>query len=76
MLGLSATPKRKDGLMKVAEFYIGGIVYSVKNAGKNVLVCWEHKVIVDLVNEIIKQVYNDKCEFKTHSWGDKIQSTK
>ena len=47
-----------------------------KNAGKNVLVCWEHKVIVDLVNEIIKQVYNDKCEFKTHSWGDKIQSTK
>ena len=37
MLGLSATPKRKDGLMKVAEFYIGGIVYSVKNAGKNVV---------------------------------------
>jgi len=37
MLGLSATPRRKDGLMKVAEFHIGEIVYSVKNAGKNVV---------------------------------------
>jgi superfamily II DNA or RNA helicase len=27
MLGLSATPKRKDGLSKVFEWYMGGIVY-------------------------------------------------
>lgn len=27
MLGLSATPKRKDGLTKVFEWYMGGIVY-------------------------------------------------
>ena len=27
MLGLSATPKRKDGLSKVFEWYMGNIVY-------------------------------------------------
>ena len=37
MLGLSATPRRKDGLMKVVQNFIGDIVYSVKNAGKNVV---------------------------------------
>ena len=37
MLGLSATPKRTDGLMKVVIFFIGNIVYSVKNSGKNVV---------------------------------------
>ena len=30
MLGLSATPKRKDGLTKVFEWYIGPIVFSRK----------------------------------------------
>jgi len=30
MLGLSATPKRKDGLSKVFEWYIGDIVYNQK----------------------------------------------
>lgn len=29
MLGLSATPQRKDGLLKVLKWYIGDIVYSV-----------------------------------------------
>ncbi len=33
MLGLSATPKRKDGLSKVFEWYLGGIVY--KDTKKN-----------------------------------------
>ena len=47
-----------------------------KNESKIVLVCWEHKVIVDLVNEIIKEVYNDKCDFKVHSWGNKILKSK
>ena len=31
MLGLSATPDRKDGLRKVFEWYIGPMVYSSKN---------------------------------------------
>ena len=31
MLGLSATPKEKDGLSKVFEWYIGPIVYLQKN---------------------------------------------
>ena len=31
MLGLSATPKRKDGLTKVFEWYIGNIAYKSKN---------------------------------------------
>lgn len=29
MLGLSATPQRKDGLLKVLKWYIGDVVYSV-----------------------------------------------
>ena len=37
MLGLSATPKRTDGLIKVVKFFIGDIIYSVKNSGKNVV---------------------------------------
>ena len=31
LLGLSATPKRMDGLSKVFEWYLGDIVYSIKN---------------------------------------------
>lgn len=46
------------------------------NNGKNVLVCWEHKAIVDLVNEIINQVYNGKSDFKVKSWGNKIKNSK
>jgi hypothetical protein len=49
------------------------------NAGKNVLVCWEHEAIVDLVNEIIQQVYisNDKdCNLKIKNWGGDIMSKK
>lgn len=37
MLGLSATPNRKDGLTKVLKFYIGDIVYLVKSSDKNVV---------------------------------------
>jgi superfamily II DNA or RNA helicase len=32
MMGLSATPKRKDGLTKVFKWYIGDILYKSKNA--------------------------------------------
>ena len=35
MLGLSATPKRKDGLSKVFEWYIGDIVYNQKKKNED-----------------------------------------
>ena len=34
MLGLSATPNRKDGLSKVLKWYIGDIVFSVNKSGE------------------------------------------
>ncbi len=37
MLGISATPNRKDGLTKVLKYYIGDLVYMVKSADKNVV---------------------------------------
>lgn len=37
MLGLSATPNRKDGLTKVLKYYIGDIIYSVKSSEKNIV---------------------------------------
>jgi superfamily II DNA or RNA helicase len=37
MLGLSATPNRKDGLTKVLKYYIGDIIYSVKSNEKNIV---------------------------------------
>ena len=37
MLGLSATPNRKDGLTKVLKFYIGDVIYSVKSSEKNIV---------------------------------------
>jgi superfamily II DNA or RNA helicase len=37
MLGLSATPQRKDGLTKVLKWYIGDIIYSVKSDQKNIV---------------------------------------
>jgi len=37
MLGLSATPNRKDGLTKVLKWSIGDIVYSVKSSEKNIV---------------------------------------
>ena len=37
MLGLSATPNRKDGLTKVLKWHIGDIIYSVKSNEKNIV---------------------------------------
>ena len=37
MLGLSATPNRKDGLTKVLKYNIGDIIYSVKSHDKNIV---------------------------------------
>ena len=38
LLGLSATPKRSDGLSKVFEWYLGKIVYSIKREPEKVKV--------------------------------------
>ena len=35
MLGLSATPNRKDGLRKVFEWYIGPMVYTTKDKNED-----------------------------------------
>ena len=37
MLGLSATPNRKDGLTKVLKWFIGDIIFSIKMNEKNVV---------------------------------------
>ena len=37
MLGLSATPNRKDGCTKILKWFIGDIIYSVKSDEKNVV---------------------------------------
>jgi superfamily II DNA or RNA helicase len=37
MLGLSATPNRKDGLTRVLKYYIGDLIYSVKSSDRNVV---------------------------------------
>lgn len=37
MLGLSATPNRKDGCTKILKWFIGDIIYSVKSSNKNIV---------------------------------------
>jgi superfamily II DNA or RNA helicase len=37
MLGLSATPNRKDGLTKILKWFAGDIIYSVKTNEKNIV---------------------------------------
>lgn len=43
MLGLSATPKRKDGLSKVFEWFIGDMVYCVKKREEEDVLVEVHK---------------------------------
>ena len=57
MLGLSATPKRKDGLSKVFEWFIGPMVYCKKeNKEENVLVELYDYYVED--PKYSKEVYN------------------
>ena len=49
MLGLSATPNRKDGLTKVLKYYIGDIIYSVKQEEKNVVLV--NRYIIESLDE-------------------------
>tara|TARA_B110000037_G_scaffold220059_1_gene286747 strand:- start:95 stop:1480 length:1386 start_codon:yes stop_codon:yes gene_type:complete len=45
MLGLTATPKRPDGLMKVLKWYIGDIIYSQKLISNNEVNVEKHIII-------------------------------
>ena len=59
MLGLSATPNRKDGLTKVLKYYIGDIIYSVKSCEKNIVKV--ERYILDSNDENYnKEVFNFK----------------
>jgi superfamily II DNA or RNA helicase len=59
MLGLSATPNRKDGLTKVLKYYIGDIIYSVKSCEKNVVKV--ERYILDSNDENYnKEIFNFK----------------
>jgi superfamily II DNA or RNA helicase len=57
MLGLSATPNRKDGLMKVLKYYIGDIVYMVKSAEKNEIKV--ERMIFESDNEVYQKEVNN-----------------
>jgi len=59
MLGLSATPNRKDGLTKVLKYYIGDIIYSVKSCEKNVVKV-ERYILDSNDEEYNKEVFNFK----------------
>ena len=54
MLGLSATPNRKDGCTKILKWFIGDIIYSVKSSEKNIV-----KVDRYLINSD-DQTYNNE----------------
>ena len=64
MLGLSATPNRKDGLRKVFEWYIGDISYSSKEINKEYV---EVSIInynsIDEKYSKIEKNYNGKTNF-------------
>ena len=65
LLGLSATPHRKDGLTKVFEWYIGDIAFSMKrkNAGNVVInnIYFECKVTWKFQWKIYRKVLRKKC---------------
>jgi len=73
MLGLSATPNRKDGLTKVLKYYIGDIIYSVKSNEKNIV-----KVLRYLLNSTDenynKEIYNFRGQVQMPTMLNNIAS--
>ncbi len=78
MLGLSATPNRKDGLRKVFEWYIGPLVYSTKEKNTDYIetriyeyyndneqYCKEEKLFNK--KDCLPRMINNLCEFKHRS---------
>jgi len=56
MLGLSATPNRKDGLTKVLKWYIGDICFSMKSHDKNVVQVERYLLESNSVEEYNKEI--------------------
>jgi len=63
MLGLSATPNRKDGLTKVLKWNIGPIIYSVKSSEKNVV----------KVDRLILDSNDENYNKEVHSFRGQVQ---
>jgi superfamily II DNA or RNA helicase len=63
MLGLSATPNRKDGLTKVLKWSVGDIVYSVKSSEKNIV----------KVNRFILDSSDENYNKEVHSFRGQVQ---
>jgi superfamily II DNA or RNA helicase len=67
MLGLSATPHRKDGLTKVLKWFIGDIVYSVKTRSDKNVVYVERFLCESDVREYNEEIvgYNGTAQIAT-----------
>ena len=78
MLGLSATPNRKDGLRKVFEWYIGPVIYSTKENNTDYIETRVYEYYSDNAlyckNELLyngkpcmPRMINNLCEFSERS---------
>ena len=77
MLGLSATPKRKDGLSKVFEYYIGPYIYKQTESEKREVninifnIANNNKYQTEVLNYLKKsnmpKMINNICEFITRT---------
>ncbi len=67
MLGLSATPNRKDGLTKVLKWFIGDIIYSLKARKERSIVEVERLLCESELDEYNKEVtgYNGNVQIAT-----------
>ncbi len=67
MLGLSATPNRKDGLTKVLKWFIGDIIFSMKGAKERTVVKVERLLCESELDEYSKEVtgYNGNVQIAT-----------
>lgn len=67
MLGLSATPTRKDGLTKVLKWFIGDIIYSLKARKERSIVEVERLLCESELEEYNKEVtgYNGNVQIAT-----------
>lgn len=67
MLGLSATPNRKDGLTKVLKWFIGDIIYSLKARKERSIVEVERLLCESDLEEYSKEVtgYNGNVQIAT-----------
>ncbi len=67
MLGLSATPNRKDGLTKVLKWFIGDIIYSLKARKERTIVEVERLLCESDLEEYNKEVtgYNGNVQIAT-----------